>query len=79
MANNYYGIPVGQPAQYTAAATPYPAQYTAPIVGQTRSTSNSIDEYLISSMFLSPSSLLSFTLALNYLASLISLDSLSKF
>ena len=38
MANNYYGIPVGQPAQYTAAATPYPAQYTAtPIVGQTRS------------------------------------------
>ena len=47
MANNYYGIPVGQPAQYTAAATPYPAQYTAPIVGQTRSTSNSIDEYLM--------------------------------
>ena len=44
MANNYYGIPVGQPAQYTAAATPYPAQYTAPIVGQTRSTSNTIDE-----------------------------------
>ena len=37
MANNYYGIPVGQPAQYTAAATPYPAQYTAtPLVGQTR-------------------------------------------
>ena len=79
MANNYYGIPVGQPAQYTAAATPYPAQYTAPIVGQTRSTSNSIDEYLISSMFLSTSNLFSFTLALNYLASLISLDSLSKF
>ena len=41
MANNYYGIPVGQPAQYTAAATPYPAQYTAtPIVGQTRSDQN---------------------------------------
>ena len=26
MANNYYGLPVhGQPAQYTAAATAYPA------------------------------------------------------
>merc|ERR1712106_864442 len=32
-ANNYYGIPVhGQPAQYTAAATAYPA---APAVGYT--------------------------------------------
>ena len=45
MANNYYGIPVGQPAQYTAAATPYPAQYTAtPIVGQTRSAN--LDDFL---------------------------------
>ena len=38
MANNYYGIPVhGQPAQYTAPATAYPA---APaFVGQTTQTS----------------------------------------
>ena len=38
IANNYYGLPVhGQPAQYTAAATAYPA---APaFVGQTTNTS----------------------------------------
>ena len=38
MANNYYGLPVhGQPAQYTAAATAYPA---APaFVGQSTNTS----------------------------------------
>ena len=58
MANNYYGIPVGQPAQYTAAATPYPAQYTAtPIVGQTRSAQNTplslVESFNVMKYFLS--------------------------
>ena len=58
MANNYYGIPVGQPAQYTAAATPYPAQYTAtPIVGQTRSDRNTplslVENLVVMKYFLS--------------------------